>query len=105
MFPLAVEMLVGLVIGGVATLGGAFIGAFVIVFVKEFSKNVNIDFGIFILDGKGPFSALIFGVILVIVTFFMPRGIVGSLKPTFMQKVYRIDPKAPALPENLTRLS
>ncbi|MGB1821418.1 MAG: hypothetical protein ACPHNZ_10800, partial [Ilumatobacteraceae bacterium] len=61
--------------------------------------------GLFVLDGKGPFSALIFGVILVIVTFFMPRGIVGSLKPFFMQKVYRIDPKAPALPENLTRLS
>ncbi len=105
LFPLAVEMLVGLVIGGVATLGGAFIGAFVIVFVKEFSKNINIDFGLFVLDGKGPFSALIFGVILVIVTFFMPRGIVGSLKPFFMQKVYRIDPKAPAVPENLTRLS
>ena len=95
----------GLVIGGVATLGGAFIGAFVIVFVKEFSKNVNIDFGIFILDGKGPFSALIFGVILILVTFFMPRGIVGSLKPIFMKKVYRIDPKAPPLPADLSRLS
>jgi branched-chain amino acid transport system permease protein len=105
LFPLAVEMLVGLVIGGVATLGGAFIGAFVIVFVKEFSKNVNIDFGVFVLDGKGPFSALIFGVILILTTFFLPRGIVGSLKPIFMQRVYRINPKAPPLPADLSRLS
>ncbi len=105
LFPLAVEMLVGLVIGGVATLGGAFVGAFVIVFVKEFSKNVNIDLGLFVLDGNGPFSALIFGVILIIVTFVMPRGIVGSLKPWFVQKVYRIDPTPPELPDTLQRLS
>jgi ABC-type branched-subunit amino acid transport system permease subunit len=75
------------------------------VFVKEFSKNVNIDFGVFILDGKGPFSALIFGVILILTTFFLPRGIIGSLKPIFMQRVYRIDPKAPPLPADLSRLS
>lgn len=65
--PLAIPLLVGLVIGGVATLQGGFVGALVVVFVGEFTRNLGLDI----------LSQALFGLILIFVTFFAPGGIVG----------------------------
>ena len=83
--PLAIPLLVGLVVGGVATLEGALIGALVVVFVGEFTKNLGLDI----------LSQSLFGIILILVTFFSPGGVIGitkNIKKRFVQVV----PQPPA---------
>ncbi len=77
---LAIFLLVGLVVGGVATLTGAILGGLAVVFLpywgREFSAN-NIDF-----IGSNPeaLGTAVLGVILIILTFVMPGGIVYGLR-------------------------
>lgn len=97
-FLLAVELLVGLVIGGVATVPGAIVGAFVVVFVREFTKGLQIPLGFITIDGEGPLSQAIFGGILVIVTFFAPGGLVWMFRLA-KSKLYRVVPTPPELSE------
>ncbi|MEZ5226781.1 MAG: hypothetical protein R2710_08905 [Acidimicrobiales bacterium] len=40
-------------------------GALVVVFVREFTKNISIPLGFYTLDGDGPLSQAIFGIILI----------------------------------------
>ncbi|MCP4225025.1 MAG: branched-chain amino acid ABC transporter permease [Actinomycetia bacterium] len=68
--PLAIPLLVGLVVGGVATLEGGLVGALVVVFVGEFTKNLGLDI----------LSQSLFGLILILVTFFSPGGVIGLTK-------------------------
>ncbi len=93
-FVLMVDLLVALVIGGVATLEGPIYGALVVVFVREFTKNISIPLGFYTLDGNGPLSQAIFGIILVGVVFFAPRGIAGAVKKQ-IPKLVQVIPAAP----------
>jgi branched-chain amino acid transport system permease protein len=102
-FLLAVELLVGLVIGGVATIPGAVVGAFVVVFVREFTKGLQIPLGFTTIDGEGPLSQAIYGGILVIVTFFAPGGLVWMFR-LFRAKLYRVIPQPPELSEPVVPL-
>ncbi len=102
-FLLAIELLVGLVIGGVATIPGAMVGALVVVFVKEFTKNVSIPLGFYTLSGDGPLSQAIFGLILIVVTFFAPGGLVWLFR-LVKSKFYRVVPVAPELTEEVVPL-
>ncbi len=102
-FILAIELLVGLVIGGVATVPGAIVGALVVVFVKEFTKNVSIPLGFYTLSGDGPLSQAIFGFILIVVTFFAPGGLVWLFR-LIKSKFYRVVPVAPELSEQVIPL-
>ncbi|MEM7324253.1 MAG: branched-chain amino acid ABC transporter permease [Actinomycetota bacterium] len=102
-FLLAVELLVGLVIGGVATVPGAVVGAFVVVFVREFTKGLQIPLGFTTIDGEGPLSQAIYGGILVIVTFFAPGGLIWMFR-LLRSKVYRVIPQPPELSEPVTPL-
>ena len=96
--PLFMMMGVGLVIGGVATVPGAIVGAFVVVFVREFTKGLQIPLGFITIDGEGPLSQAIFGGILVIVTFFAPGGLVWMFRLA-KSKLYRVVPTPPELSE------
>jgi branched-chain amino acid transport system permease protein len=93
-FVLAVDLLVGLVIGGVATLQGGLVGALVVVFVKEFTKGLQVPLGFTTIDGAGPLSQAIFGVILILVTFFAPGGL-ASLTRMLKAQFIRIVPQPP----------
>ncbi len=94
-FVLAVDLLVGLVIGGVATLQGGFYGALVVVFVREITRNLNIDVaGAFTIDGGGPLSQAFFGIILILVTFFAPGGL-ASLTRLIRSKIVHVMPVPP----------
>jgi branched-chain amino acid transport system permease protein len=102
-FLLAVDLLVGLVIGGVATVPGAVVGAFVVVFVREFTKGLQIPIGFTTIDGEGPLSQAIFGAILVIATFFAPGGLVWMFR-LVRHKLYRVIPTPPELSEPVVPL-
>jgi branched-chain amino acid transport system permease protein len=102
-FLLAVDLLVGLVIGGVATVPGALVGAFIVVFVREFTKGLQIPLGFVTIDGEGPLSQAIFGAILILATFFAPGGLVWMFRQV-RAKLYRVIPQAPELAEPVTPL-
>ncbi|MCP3909616.1 MAG: branched-chain amino acid ABC transporter permease [Actinomycetia bacterium] len=94
-FVLAIDLLVGLVIGGVATLQGGLAGALVVVFVREWTKGLVIPFfGLFSIDGGGPLSQAIFGALLIVVTFFAPGGLV-SLGRMGRAKLITVIPRPP----------
>lgn len=150
-FVLMVDLLVGLVIGGVATISGAAIGALVVVFgrwlcqtyfdysisamlwlfvitvaaiyvakmQKTTMNRIGAFLGVFVvgngiglalfgavdvpgmyqLNGDGPLSQAIFGIVLIVVVFFAPQGIIGAWRGLW-SKVVRIVPVAPALPDD-----
>lgn len=102
-FLLAVDLLVGLVVGGVATVPGAVVGAIVVVFVREFTKGLQIPIGFTTIDGEGPLSQAIFGGILIIVTFFAPGGLVWMFR-LVRSKLYRVIPTPPVLSEPVVPL-
>lgn len=94
--PLAIPLLIGLVIGGVGTLEGSLIGALVYVFVNEWSKGVDDTVGDWGLDiaNLEKLTPSVFGIILILVTFFAPGGIAGFAK-VLKRKVVQIIPQGP----------
>lgn len=104
-FILMIDLLVALVIGGVATIPGPFIGALVVVFVRWIAQTyIDIPLGFYRLDGNGPLSQAIFGIILILVVFFAPQGILGAWRKLWA-RVVQIRPVAPPVPEGLESIS
>ncbi len=103
-FVLMVDLLVALVVGGVASLSGPIYGALVVVFVKEFVKGLQIPLGFYTIDGAGPLAQAIFGSILIIVVFFAPRGIAGFVTK-IKNKLFQVTPTPPALPDGAESIS
>jgi branched-chain amino acid transport system permease protein len=68
-FFLSIAFLVGVVIGGLASIPGAVFGGLVIVFVPNFAENVS---------KAAPWA--IYGVILILFMYFMPTGIWGFIR-------------------------
>ena len=66
---LSITFLVGIVIGGLASIGGAIFGAFFIQFVPNWAQDIS---------KAAPWA--IYGVFLILTMYAMPRGIVGALK-------------------------
>jgi branched-chain amino acid transport system permease protein len=68
-FALSVQMLFGLVIGGMQSLGGAILGGLFLQFFPDVTAGL----------GKG-LSALLYGVLLIAAIVAMPEGVAGALK-------------------------
>ena len=66
---LSISLLVGIVVGGVGTLWGAFFGALFIVFVPSLAEKVS---------KAAPWA--IYGVLLIAIMFAMPGGVMGLLR-------------------------
>jgi len=91
-FLLAVDLLIGLVIGGVGTMQGGLVGGLFVVWVRDWTKKVTIPLGFYELDGGGPLSQATFGIILILFTFFAPGGLV-SLGRLLRSKIITVVPK------------
>ena len=65
----SIEFLAALVIGGAATIFGPIVGAFFVVFVPEFSSDIN-----------PALSQMIYGGLLIVLMLVLPGGIIGGLK-------------------------
>ncbi len=85
---LSIEFLVAMVIGGIASTWGPFVGAFVFVYLRDNAKSFGEDRGI---DGIG---GVAFGALLIIVMFVASGGLVG-LSRQIKAKVLRVLPKVP----------
>ena len=94
-FLLAVDLIIGLVIGGVGTLQGSIFGGLFVVWARDLTKRVSIPLGFYTLDGDGPLSAAIFGLILILFTFFAPGGI-ASMVTAVQKRIIQVVPLTPA---------
>jgi branched-chain amino acid transport system permease protein len=66
---LSISLLIGSVIGGLASVQGAIYGAFFIQFVPNWAQDIS---------KAAPWA--IFGVFLILFTYFMPNGITGAMR-------------------------
>ncbi|MPQ96499.1 branched-chain amino acid ABC transporter permease [Modestobacter sp. I12A-02628] len=73
----AIELLSGLVLGGVATQLGPLVGAAVVVYLPVLLADV--------VQGQG--SGVLFGALLIVIVFVMPEGVVGRLNKLWRQRV------------------
>lgn len=94
-FLLAVDLIIGLVIGGVGTLQGSIFGGLFVVWVRDLTKRISIPLGFYTLDGDGPLSAAIFGLILILFTFFAPGGI-ASMVTAVQKRIIQVVPLTPS---------
>ncbi|WP_370617430.1 branched-chain amino acid ABC transporter permease [Mumia sp. Pv 4-285] len=77
----SIEFITGLVLGGVATQIGPLVGAFAVVFLPYLTASYT----------EGPLAGVVFGVVLIVIVFLMPEGIVGRVG-ILARKVVRIVP-------------
>ncbi len=90
----AILTLMGLVLGGVATQHGCWIGGMLVVFLQDFAPRI-INILPFKLDVV--YARAIFGILLVLVAFFAPGGIV-SLGRQLKARVVKVIPEPPLPP-------
>lgn len=77
---LAINFIVGLVVGGVGTLSGAVIGGIVIAFIPDWSASTEEFPGIPERWLAGPTGVLILGVLLILLTFVLPGGVIAGVR-------------------------
>jgi len=86
---LAVSFLVGLVVGGVASLPGCLIGGAFIVLIQNSSQSISDWMKVtFSLRYDVPAWA-IYGVLLILLMYFMPRGIMGGVESLWLKLTHR----------------
>jgi branched-chain amino acid transport system permease protein len=83
----SIEFIAGLVIGGVATIIGPFIGAMLVDWLPHLSLEGEFQFSDsstwsvpFLPTLEGPEATILYGILLVLIIFFMPGGIVYGLR-------------------------
>ncbi|VVE42952.1 ABC transporter permease [Pandoraea horticolens] len=86
---ISVEALVGVIVGGLGTLWGPVLGAAVLYALGEFTRN---------LFGELPgLSMVIYGVVLIVIVMFLPRGITGA--GASVRRLLGTDKKTVAAPD------
>lgn len=81
---LAILLLAGLIVGGVGTVYGAIWGGLLIVFIPWWAADV----------GDGPWGSVVFGLLLIVLTFVMPGGIIAGVRKV-KKYLVQIVPVAP----------
>ena len=73
---LSLAFVVGIVVGGLASLGGALFGALFIEFVPNIADQLTVSFG----EGAKALPGAIYGVLLILVMAAMPTGVAGAAR-------------------------
>lgn len=90
----AINFIVGLVVGGVGTLSGALVGGLVIAFVPEWASSTQSVSFIPERYLQGPTGSFILGLMLILLTFFLAGGIVAGFR-RLKARFIRIVPAPP----------
>jgi branched-chain amino acid transport system permease protein len=80
----SIELIAGLVIGGIATIVGPALGGVIVEFLPYLSFNAF----------PGPEAYVLYGLILIVLVFFMPGGIVAGIR-LVKARVVRVLPRLP----------
>lgn len=77
----SVEIFLGAIIGGTGTIWGPIVGAVLVVLLGQATTALVRDapLGMSFLEGRVGLDLLLFGIVLVVITLFLPRGMVGSM--------------------------
>jgi branched-chain amino acid transport system permease protein len=94
-FVVAIELITGLVIGGLATISGAVIGGLAIVWLPELTKNWGGYLPLFDEADAPLLANAAYGILLIAVVFVMPGGIVWFIR-FVRSKFVRFVPRLPA---------
>ena len=91
-FTYAILTLMGLVLAGVATLHGCWLGGLLVVFLQDFAPRLvkHVPF----VDLKVIYAEVIYGLVLVLVPFLMPRGVVSFARGV-KGRLVRVIPAVP----------
>ncbi len=73
---LSLAFLVGVVVGGLASLGGALFGALFIEFVPNIADQLTVSFG----EGAKALPGAIYGALLILIMAAMPTGVAGAAR-------------------------
>ncbi len=73
---LSLSFLVGIVVGGLASLGGVLFGALFIEFVPNLADQLSVSFG----ESAKALPGAIYGVLLILIMALMPTGVAGALR-------------------------
>ena len=73
---LSLSFLVGIVVGGLASLGGVLFGALFIEFVPNFADQLSVNFG----ESAKALPGAIYGLLLILIMAAMPTGVAGALR-------------------------
>ncbi len=92
---LAIFLIVGLVVGGLGTLSGAVIGGFVIIFIPLWTSQVKEFPGVSERVLSGPTATAVLGILLILLTFVMPGGIVYGLRRLRSRLIAVVPPGVP----------
>jgi branched-chain amino acid transport system permease protein len=97
---LAIFLVVALVIGGVATIGGAIPGALAFVFVpyytRQWSDNISFLEG---RPGAGAISGVLYGALLLLFVFVLPGGVMDGIRRV-KARIVKVIPNPSWLPEH-----
>jgi branched-chain amino acid transport system permease protein len=74
--PLSLAFLVGIVVGGLASLGGVLFGALFIEFVPNIADQLSVSFG----ESAKALPGAIYGALLILVMAAMPTGVAGAAR-------------------------
>lgn len=88
----SIEFIAGLVIGGIATILGPAIGGFLIEWLPYWSFEGTLPL---LPKLEGPEAGVLYGLLLIVIVFFMPGGIVWGLR-VLRSKFLLIVPRLPA---------
>src|SRR5271170_2825459 len=89
---LSLSFLVGIVVGGLASLGGALFGALFIEFVPNIADQLTVSFG----EGAKALPGAIYGVLLILVMAALPMGAAGALRAAANAVLRGLAPSRPA---------
>jgi branched-chain amino acid transport system permease protein len=73
---LSLSFLVGIVVGGLASLGGVLFGALFIEFVPNLADQLSVNFG----ESAKALPSAIYGLLLILIMAAMPTGVAGALR-------------------------
>ncbi len=77
-FPLLVELIMMVIIGGIESIRGALLGSFMVLWLTEF---IHAYLGKVLPVMTGEVDAIFFGLLIIVVLIFMPRGLIGWIEP------------------------
>ena len=73
---LSLAFLVGIVVGGLASIGGVIFGALFIEFVPNYADQLSVYFG----ENAKALPGAIYGVLLILIMAAAPSGVAGALR-------------------------
>lgn len=94
-FALAVELITGLVVGGMTRLSGAVLGALLVVWLPYYAAGWSGHLPIFSGSDAGVLANAIYGIVLIVIVFTLPGGLASGVDK-LVRRIVAVVPFRPA---------